>query len=113
MQRETRTVDLPEEFVSRVRTVLEEIEAPRHRWQVRELAVFGSALCEDFGTGSEVDALVRYRARTLGIVPMETELSEVFGRKVDLVHRSAIEYRRNHIRQRAILDSALVVHATR
>ena len=45
------------------------------------------------------------------MVRMEGELSGLFGRNVDLVTRAAVEGSRNHIRRRAILDSAQVVHA--
>ena len=56
---------------------------------IRRLSVFGSALREDFGPGSDVDVLVEFEpARTpglLGVSRMELELSELFaGRKVDL-----------------------------
>lgn len=52
------------------------------RWQVVELALFGSVVRPDFGPGSDVDVLVRFdpgAQRTLfEIVRMQKELSEVF-----------------------------------
>ncbi len=56
---------------------------------IRRLALFGSAIREDFGPDSDVDLLVEFEpGRTpglLGIARMERELSELFGgRKVDL-----------------------------
>ena len=57
----------------------------RHR--IRRLALFGSVLRDDFGPDSDVDVLVEFEE---GHVPgleffaMETELSEILGRKVDL-----------------------------
>ena len=37
----------------------DEIASFCRRWQVKELALFGSALREDFGPDSDVDVLVR------------------------------------------------------
>jgi hypothetical protein len=54
---------------------------------VRRLAVFGSALRDDFGSGSDVDVLVEFEpGRTPGLrfFWMQAELSRLFGRTVDL-----------------------------
>ncbi len=56
---------------------------------IKQLAIFGSALREDFGPESDRDALVEFEPdRTpglRGIAGTEPELSELFtGRKVDL-----------------------------
>ena len=61
-------------------------------WQehgIKRLAIFGSALREDFGPESDIDVLVEFEPDRipglLGIAGMELELSELFtGRKVDL-----------------------------
>ena len=56
---------------------------------IKRLAIFGSALREDFGPESDIDVLVEFELDRipglLGIADMELELSELFtGRKVDL-----------------------------
>ena len=56
---------------------------------IKRLAVFGSALREDFGPESDIDLLVEFEpGRTPGLIRlagMELELSGLFsGRKVDL-----------------------------
>ncbi len=57
------------------------------RHHVRRLAFFGSVLRDDFTPSSDVDVLVEFEP---GHVPgfrffdMETELSAILGRKVDL-----------------------------
>ena len=56
---------------------------------IKRLAVFGSALREDFGPESDTDVLVEFEPDRipglLGIAGMELELSELFtGHKVDL-----------------------------
>src|SRR3972149_2771303 len=65
------------------------------RWRIRELALFGSALREDFGPDSDIDVLVRFE-RDVGwdlwdIIDMQEELGAIFGRPVDLVDRDAVE----------------------
>jgi uncharacterized protein len=85
------------------------------RWQIKELALFGSVLREDFGPDSDIDLLVRFQpgaGRSLfDLVDMEDELSGLFGRKVDLVTRMAIENSRNYLRRSMILNSAEVIYA--
>ena len=87
------------------------------RWQVDELALFGSVLREDFRPDSDVDVLVQFlpeaRHSLFDLARMQTELEEILGRQVDLVERSAIEKSRNYIRRKAILSSLETVYATR
>ncbi len=47
----------------------------------------------------------------LDLAEMQDELSKAFGRRVDLVERSAIEASRNYLRRRAILGSAETIYA--
>ena len=58
------------------------------RNHIRKLSLFGSVLTPRFGQSSDVDGLVEFEAgRTPGLFSaarMERELSERFGRKVDL-----------------------------
>ena len=57
------------------------------RHHIRRLALFGSALRDDFRPDSDIDVLVEFEQ---GYVPgfaffgMEEELSKIFGRKVEL-----------------------------
>ena len=86
------------------------------KWNVRELAVFGSLLSNDFDLDSDIDVLVTFSnnaERTLfDLVRMEDELKEIFGREVDIVSRRGLETSRNHLRQRSIKDSAEVIHVS-
>ena len=85
------------------------------RWQITELALFGSVLRDDFGPESDVDVLVEFEERArhtlLDIAQMENELSRMLGREVDLSERTAVEQSRNYIRRKAILDSAETIYA--
>ena len=85
------------------------------RWQITELALFGSVLREDFGPDSDVDVLVSFEPRVphtlLDIVRMQEELSGMLGRKVDLIERTEVEQSRNYIRRKTILQSAETIYA--
>lgn len=59
------------------------------RHHIHKLSLFGSVLRDDFGPDSDVDVLVEFEpGETPGFfeyVGMELELTELFGRKVDLL----------------------------
>ena len=97
-------------------TSREEIISFCERWQVTQLAVFGSALREDFGPDSDVDLLVSFeedaRHTLFDMVRMEEELKTIFGREVDLVSRRGIESSPNYLRRKAILESAELVYGS-
>ena len=94
----------------------EEVAAFCERWQVTQLAIFGSALREDFGPESDIDLLVSFedsaRHTLFDMVRMEEELESIFGRKVDLVSRRGIEKSQNYLRRKAILESAELLHGS-
>jgi len=76
---------------------------------IKRLAVFGSALGEDFGPESGVDVLVEFQPDRIpglfGVAGMELALSELFsGRRIDL--RTPEDLSR-YFRQ-AVLDEAEV-----
>jgi len=80
------------------------------RWKISELALFGSVLRDDFRLDSDIDMLASYAEDAdwslFDHVRMEEELSEILGRKVDLVNRRVVESSTNWIRRKAILESA-------
>ena len=79
------------------------------RWRIRELAIFGSALREDFRPDSDVDVLVTFELNVRwGFqhwLEMTRELESLFGRKVDLVERRLVEQSKNYIRRQHILNA--------
>jgi predicted nucleotidyltransferase len=81
------------------------------RHQVAELALFGSCLREDFSPASDVDVLVTFkpgaRVSLFDLVDMAEELSDLFGRRVDLVPKEGLKPR---IR-RSVLESSEVIYA--
>lgn len=82
------------------------------RWQVRELALCGSILHDDFGDDSDVDLLVTFAPEapwTLWDWPdMLSELKVIFGRDVDLIEKEAVT---NPFRRKHIMDNHEVVYA--
>jgi uncharacterized protein len=84
------------------------------KWRIRELSLYGSVLRSDFGPRSDVDVLVTFAPGggiTFGnYVLMTDELTDIFGRPVDLVEREAIEQSPNYIRRRHILGSLEAVY---
>ncbi|MEJ5199380.1 MAG: nucleotidyltransferase domain-containing protein [Anaerolineae bacterium] len=95
----------------------EAITAFCRRWHVAELAIFGSALREDFRSDSDVDVLISPEP---GVdwsfqewLEMIRELEALFGRKVDLVERRLVEQSKNYIRRKHILSHLERVYVAR
>lgn len=82
----------------------EKIEDFCRRWKIKEMAIFGSALREDFGPESDLDLLVTFseeaRWTLFDWAEMIEELKKITGRDIDLVDRESI---RNPFRRRSIL----------
>lgn len=102
-------------MTARIAIPADGIAAFCERWQVTELALFGSVLRDDFGPESDIDMLVSFedsaRHTLFDMVRMEQELKTLFGREVDLVSRRGIERSSNQLRREAILEAAETIHA--
>ena len=106
---------ISQDVASRINLSERQVAAFCSQWGVRNFALFGSVLREDFGPSSDIDVLVRFVPSSshslFDLVRMENELSQMAGRKVGLVEREAVEESRNYIRRRAILESARTIYA--
>jgi len=73
-----RNINIPQKKIA---------EFCRHH-HIKRLAVFGSALREDFRPDSDIDVLVEFepgaRVGMIRLAGIELELSEILGRKVDM-----------------------------
>jgi predicted nucleotidyltransferase len=91
----------------------EEITEFCRRWRIKELAIFGSALRDDFRPDSDVDVLVVLQDDAawslFDHIQVEEELKQIFGREVDLVQKRAI---RNPFRRHHILSHHEVIYAS-
>lgn len=80
------------------------------RWNIEELAVFGSVLRDDFGPDSDVDIIVAFAADAdwglLDHVKMQQELQAILQRDVDLITKRALEKSQNWLRRNEILKTA-------
>ena len=77
------------------------------RHHIRKLAVFGSALREDFRPDSDLDVLVEFdpgHTPGLAFFGMEQELSELLGRKVDL---NTPQFLSPYFRDKVLAESAV------
>lgn len=92
----------------------EELAAFCRKNGIVRLAVFGSAVRDDFGPKGDIDVLEDFdrshRPSLMDVVEIESELSELLGRDVDMLTRASVERSRNHIRRRSILESTEVVY---
>ncbi len=83
--------------------------------KIRELSLFGSALRDDFNDKSDIDLLYVFSDDSscglFDVVRIKDELEELFGRRVDLVSKDAIEKSRNIIRRESILGTSKIIYA--
>ena len=88
---------------------LDQLAAFCERNHIRWLAVFGSALRDDFGPDSDVDVLVEFDPAHIPgyrFISMQAELAELLGRPVDLLTKNSLN---RWIRNR-VLDEAQVLY---
>jgi uncharacterized protein len=94
----------------------QEIEKLCQRWPIKELALFGSVLRDDFRPDSDVDVLVTFsddsRLTLFDHQRLQAELEKVFERRIDLVSRKALEQNHNAARKTAILQSAESIYVS-
>jgi hypothetical protein len=76
--------------------------------RIKTLALFGSAVREDFRADSDVDVLVEFAPDAAPdfaeVVAIQEELERLIGCPVDLLERKSVVQSRNYIRRRAILS---------
>src|SRR5690348_9770583 len=95
------TLDLP----------LDAIASVCHEYDVKELALFGSALRDDFRDDSDVDMLVLFEPNsTIGILELaalQRQLGNLIHRPVDLVSKNGLKA----VIRDEVLSSARVIYA--
>ena len=78
------------------------------------MELFGSVLRDDFGPESDIDVLVTFAEDAnwslFAFVRCKEELEALFGRRVDLLTRPAVERSHNPYRRNAILSSAEAIY---
>lgn len=97
---------------------IEAIAGLCREYGVQELAVFGSALRDDFCSDSDVDFLATFKDDDYGpflgkLTDFEEALSALLGRRADVVTRRSVEQSDNYIRRNHILSSLRSVYVAR
>jgi uncharacterized protein len=109
------------DLYKRLNVTTEQIATFCQKWQIDELALFGSIVRDDFRADgenpSDVDVLFSYgenaHKNLILQVRMGHELKDLFHRDVDLVSKTALLSDPNYIRRQNILTSARIVYAER
>lgn len=87
------------------------------RWDIIELALFGSVLSDRFHANSDIDILIRFepnaRQGLLTLAKIKHELEASIGREVDIALKESLENSENWIRRHEILQKALVIYEQR
>lgn len=80
------------------------------RWQITELACFGSVLREDFHPESDIDLLISWTEQSrwtlLDFAQMHDDFAQLFHRPVDLISKRALQTSDNPHRRQTILSTA-------
>jgi predicted nucleotidyltransferase len=81
-------------------------------YRIKELALFGSAVRDDFNKDSDVDLLVVFEDDAdlsyFDIMEIKQEFEKLFHRQVDIVEKAAIK---NPYRRNTILNNARTIYA--
>ena len=89
-----------------------EVRRIAHLYHIKQLALFGSAVRDDFNTDSDVDLLVVFEDNAdlsyFDIMEMKQEFEKIFHRQVDVVEKDAIK---NPYRRKTILNTARTIYA--
>ena len=96
--------------IPRIPVPREAIAGLCRRYRVRRLSFFGSVIRDDFGPESDVDILLELEPGSgigfIGLGQMEEELSEMLGRKVDLVTPGGL----SHLFRDTVVQEAMPVY---
>jgi len=103
----------------RLNTTPEQLADFCEKWQIAELALFGSVLRDDFRVDgsdpSDIDFLYLFaqgaRHSLFDVMHLREELEGMLHRKVDFVSKNAIQNSRNWLRRKEILGSGMIIYA--
>ncbi len=108
---------LSSQFQKRLGLSTAEIASFCQRWQIEELALFGSVLRADFHDGSDIDLLLHFSPQAqqglLTLAKIKHELETHSGRAVDIALKESVENSENWIRRNEILKTAQVIYEQR
>jgi len=89
-----------------------EVKRIAHLYHIKEVALFGSAVRDDFNEDSDVDLLVVFDDDAdlsyFDIMEIKQEFEKLFHRQVDVVEKDALK---NPYRRKTILNNARTIYA--
>lgn len=95
----------------KIRIPVEQLKTLCEQYQVKELALFGSAVSENFQETSDIDILVEFmpdaRIGFIELSRMQRELSSILNRPVDLVPKNGLK----PVIRDAVIASAEILYA--
>ena len=84
------------------------------KWNIKELALFGSVLNNRFCADSDIDILLSFQPNSrqglLTLARIRHELEDLFSRDVDITLKDAILKSENWIRRQEILQTAQIIY---
>jgi predicted nucleotidyltransferase len=82
------------------------------KYDVQELALFGSVLRNDFNDSSDIDILIKFKDNReyslFDLFIMKEDFKIALGKDIDLIEKDSL---RNPYRRKNILDNAKVIYA--
>ena len=91
---------------------MDQIKALCAKWKIREFALFGSVLRDDFRPDSDIDVLISFHPQAgwslWDLFDLQDELKVLFRREVDLIEKEGL---RNPFRRHEILATRQVLYA--
>ena len=108
---------LDSQLEERLGISIEKIAQFCQRWNITELALFGSVLSDQFHANSDIDILIRIKPNArqglLTLAKIKHELEASIGREVDIALKESLENSENWIRRNEILKTAQVIYEQR
>ena len=85
-------------------------------YHISSIWIFGSATREDYSDESDIDLVVEFepesRITLLTLASLQTELEKLFGRKVDLITRKAIDDFMNPVLKKEVLSTMVKMYGS-
>ncbi len=84
------------------------------KWGIREMALFGSVLREDFHKDSDLDFLISFESNVpqglLTISKLKYELESLLNYPIDIAIKDSLKTSDNYIRSKEILTTAYTIY---
>lgn len=102
-------------IIGRLGVTSQEIQRVCTRWDIQELAVFGSCTGVAFDTASDVDVLVRFSPlrvpRLSELIDLRHDLQQLFHRPVDVITSGTIDAAPADRFSKSVMESRRVLYA--